>query len=318
LRNGSARLQNGRVYDWNDLRYFLAVARTGSTLAASRALKINQTTIARRIGVLERAVGMKLFTKRQSGYALTEAGVALRATAERVEVEANAFAEQAGAMERRISGVIRVTTNEGLANTVMAPALSAFHELHPEVRVDLVVDERRLDLTRGAADVALRTGSRPTESGLAARRLAPMAWAAYCSRDYAERRGYPSSVDALCRHAVIGAEGPIAALPVWTWLREAAPEAEVVARSTSLTNLISAVKAGLGVTVLPCFLVDSDADLVRCIGPISGVQSDLWLVTREDVRHVRRVRTFVDFLAAHVAAMRPLLAGEAGPGRARI
>jgi len=311
-------MQNGRVYDWNDLRYFLAVARTGSTLAASRALNVNQTTVARRIGVLERAVGMKLFDKRQSGYALTEAGVDLRATAERVEVEANAFAEQAGAMWRRISGVIRVTTNEGLANTVMAPALSAFRRLHPEVRVDLVVDERRLDLTRGAADVALRTGSRPTESGLVARRLTPMAWAAYCSRDYAERRGCPSSVDTLCRHAVIGAEGPIAALPGWNWLREAAPDAEVVARSSSLTNLISAVKAGLGVTVLPCFLADSDADLVRCIGPISGVQSDLWLLTREDARDVRRVRAFIDFLAAHVAAMRPLLAGKAGPGRPRI
>lgn len=318
LRNGSAQLQNVRVYDWNDLRYFLAVARTGSTLAASRASKVNQTTIARRIGALERAIGMRLFHKKQTGYVLTEAGAELRATAERVEVEANAFAEQAGAMGRRISGVIRVTTNEGLANTIMAPALSAFRKLHPEVRVDLVVDERRLDLTRGAADVALRTGARPTESGLVARRLTPMAWAAYCSRNYAEERGCPSSVDTLCRHVLIGAEGPIAALPGWTWLRQAAPGAEVVATSSSLTNLISAVKSGLGVTILPCFLADSDPDLVRCIGPIPGVQSDVWLVTREDARDVRRVRAFIDFLAAHVAGMRPLLAGEAGPGRARI
>ena len=146
-----------------------------------------------------------------------------------------------------------------------------------------------------------------------ARRLTPMAWAAYCSRDYAERRGCPSSVDALCRHAVIGAEGPIATLPGWTWLREAAPAAEVVARSSSLTNLISAVKAGLGVTVLPCFLANSDADLVRCIGPITGVQSDLWLLTREDARDVRRVRAFIAFVAAHVAAMRRLL-GKRDPG----
>ena len=306
------------MYDWNDLRYFLAVARTGSTLGASRALKVNQTTVARRIGVLERAIGTKLFDKRQSGYAPTEAGAELRATAERVELEANAFAEQAGAMGRRISGVIRVTTNEGLANTVMAPALSAFRKLHPQVRVDLVVDERRLDLIRGAADVALRTGARPAESSLVARRLTPMAWAAYCSRDYAEGRGCPSSVDALARHAVIGAEGPIAALPGWTWLRQAAPEAEVAARSSSVTNLISAVKAGLGITVLPCFLADSHADLVRCIGPIAGVQSDLWLVTREDARDVRRVRVFIDFLAAHVAAMRPLLAGETVLEQARI
>jgi DNA-binding transcriptional LysR family regulator len=142
------------VYDWNDLRYFLAVARSGSTLAASRALKVNQTTIARRIGTLERAIGTKPFNRKQTGYALTDSGAELRVAAERVEVEAIAFADQAGAMGRRLSGVIRVTTNEGLANIVMAPALSAFHRLHPNVRVDLVVDERRLDLTRGAADGA--------------------------------------------------------------------------------------------------------------------------------------------------------------------
>ena len=303
------------VYDWNDLRYFLAVARTGSTLAASRALGVNQTTTARRVAVLERAIGMKLFDKSQAGYALTEAGVELLAAAERVEVEANAFADQAEAMGRRISGVIRVTTNEGLANVVMAPALSAFRRLHPEVRVDLVVDERRLDLARGAADVALRTGSRPTEAGLVGRRLTPMAWAAYCSRDYAERQGCPGCVDSLCRHAVIGADGPIAALPGWTWLRQAAPEAEVVARSSSITNLISAVRAGLGVTVLPCILADSDPALVRCVGPIEGVRSDLWLLTREDLRDVPRVRAFLDFLAAYIAGMRHLLAGETEPGR---
>jgi DNA-binding transcriptional LysR family regulator len=306
------------MYDWNDLRYFLAVARTGSTLAASRALKVNQTTVARRIGALERAIGMKLFDKRQSGYALTETGMELRTTAEQVEIEATAFAEQANAMGRRTSGVIRVTTNEGLANIVMAPVLSAFRKLHPAVRVDLIVDERRLDLARGEADVALRTGARPTESGIVGRRLMSMAWAAYCSRDYAKRRGCPKSVDMLNRHAVIGADGPIAALPGWTWLQTVAPEAEIAVRTSSLTNLISAVKAGLGITVLPCVLVESETDLVRCMAPISGVQSDLWLVTREDARDIRRVRAFVDFLAARVAAMRPLLAGGTSPERTKV
>lgn len=303
------------MYDWNDLRHFLAVARTGSTLAASRALGVNQTTTARRVAALEQAMGMRLFDKRQAGYALTEAGKELLAAAERVEIEANAFAAQAGAMGRRVSGVIRVTTNEGLANLVMAPALSAFRRLQPEVRVDLLVDERRLDLARGAADVALRTGSRPTEASLVGRRLTSMAWAAYCSRDYAERQGCPNGVESLCRHEVIGAEGPIAALPGWIWLQQAAPEADVVARSSSLTNLISAVRAGLGVTVLPCFLADSDPDLVRCMGPIDGVRSDVWLLTREDLRDVPRVRAFLDFLAAYIVGMRHLLAGEAGPGR---
>jgi DNA-binding transcriptional LysR family regulator len=303
------------MYDWNDLRHFLAVARTGSTLAASRVLGVNQTTAARRVSVLEKALGMKLFDRRQAGYTLTEDGQELLAAAERVEVEANAFAAEVGAIGRRVSGVIRVTTAEGLANVVLVPALRAFRQLHPEVRIDLVVDERRLDLARGAADVALRTGPRPTEHGLVGRRLIAMGWAAYCSRDYAERQGCPGDVDSLCRHAVIGAEGAIASLPGWTWLQQAAPEAEVVARSSSITNMISAVKAGLGVSVLPCVLADSDPALVRCMGPIEGARSDLWLLTREELRKVPRIRVFLDFVAAHIADMRHLLAGDAAPVR---
>ncbi|RVE90499.1 LysR family transcriptional regulator [Sinorhizobium meliloti] len=309
-------MQNVRMYDWNDLRYFLAVARTGSTLAASRTLGVNQSTVARRIAVLERAVGMKLFDRSRAGYALTNCGSELSAAAERVEVEARAFADQARAIGRRVSGVIRVTTNEGLANGVMAPALTAFRRLHPEVRVDLVVDERRLDLARGAADVALRTGARPTEAGLIGRRLNPVAWAAYCSRDYAERHGRPTSVEALGQHAVVGADGPIAVLPGWTWLRRVAPDAEVVATSSSVTNLISAVKSGLGIAVLPCFLADSDPSLIRCFGPIEGAQSDLWLLTRENLRDVPRVRAFIDFLASHVASMRHVLSGTAASRQA--
>jgi DNA-binding transcriptional LysR family regulator len=303
-------MQNRDVYDWNDLRHFLAVARTGSTLAASRALGVNQTTTARRVAALEAALRMKLFKKRQTGYLLSEAGEELRPVAERVEAEAIAFANQGGAIERRISGVIRVTTNEGLANAVMAPALSAFRRLHPQVRIDLIVDERRLDLVRGAVDVALRSGSRPTEPGLIGRRLTDIAWAAYCSRGYAKRYGRPDTVESLNRHFLIGAEGPIQNLGGWSWLSEAAPGAEIVTRSTSVTNLLSAVKAGLGVSVLPCMLGDPDPELIRCIGPIDELRSDLWLLTRDDRRDIARVRAFMDFLAAHVGGLRRLLAGE--------
>lgn len=304
------------MYDWNDIRHFLAVARTGSALAAARSLKANQTTVTRRVAILEQAIGTKLFDKKHTGYVLTEAGLELLTTAERIETEANAFAQQAAALGRRTSGVIRLTTSEGLANMLVAPALSEFRRLHPEVRVDLVVDERRLDLMRGEADVALRTGERPTENGLAGRRLAPLAWAAYCSRDYAERQGRPDTVESLRRHPLIGAEGAIAALPAWKWLQDALPEAEIVVRTSSITNVISAARAGLGVAILPCLLADGDAQLVRCIGPIPGIESELWLLSRDDSRDLPRIRAFLDFLAAHVAAMRPFLSGNADDSRA--
>ena len=145
------------------------------------------------------------------------------------------------------------------------------------------------------------------------RRLNDLAWAAYCSRDYVERHGRPDSVESLNRHVVIGAEGPIESLPGWVWLSKTAPDAEIAARSSSVTNLVSAVKAGLGISVLPCLIADPDPMLVRCLGPIEGAESDLWLLAREELRHVARVRAFMDFLAAHVAAMRHALAGEDPP-----
>lgn len=303
------------MFDWNDLRVFLAVARSGSTLGAARALGVNATTAARRIAELERALGLRLFDRRQSGYALTEAGQALRGAAERVEREATAFADGAAAFGRSVAGVIRVTTNEGLANGIMAPALSRFRQLYPEIRFELIVEERRLDIGRGAADVALRTGARPNEPGLAGRRLTPLAWAVYCGKGYADP---PAEVAALAGHPVIGAEAPIAELPGWVWLKSVVPPANVVARSSSVTNLIAAVRSGLGLSVLPCLLADTDPGLARCLGPIDGIESELWLVTRDELRDVPRIRSFLDFLAAHVMAMRPLMSGAIGSAQAVV
>ena len=303
-------MQNVRVSDWNDIRYFLAVARTGSTLGAARALGVNQSTAARRVAALETAMGLKLFDRRQSGYALTEAGERLRPLAERMETEATGFFDRAGALARQETCVIRLTTPEGLANVVIAPALSDFRRLHPELRIDLLVDERRLDIVRGAADVALRTGAAPDEAGLVGRRLATIAWAAYCSRDYAERHGAPHDVEGLRGHPLVGAEGPLHALPGWVWLSGVAPDAEVTARSSSITNMVSAVKAGLGITILPCLLGDSEPELVRCLGPVEKIGSDLWLLTREELRDVPQVRAFMDFIAAYVTGKRALLAGR--------
>ena len=304
-------LQNEADFDWNDVRFFLAVARAGTTLGAARALGVNQTTVARRVAVLEQSLGLTLFDRRMAGYALTEAGCGLQDTAEQVETAAVAVAAQAGAMRRCVSGVIRVTTNEGLANGIMAPALSQYHDQNPSVRIDLVVDERRLDLTRGAADVALRTGDRPQENGLVARRLLSLGVALYCSRRYAEQCGQPDSVECLAHHRVIGVEGPVSAVNCFVWLHAHVPEKAIVTRISSITNLIASVRSGLGVTVMPCFLADPDSSLIRCTGPIDGIASDVWLVMREDQRHVPRVRSFVDFLADYVIGQKPLLTGRA-------
>src|SRR5215471_1809041 len=143
--------------DWNDLRYFLAVAREGSTLAAGRTLRVSQTTVARRIAALEEALGIPLFDKRQAGYALTPAGEELLPLAARVELEALQFADAAGARTRQLTGTVRLTTEEVYLIALLAPLLRELHDRHPEILIEVDTSQSVRDLGGGEADVALRS-----------------------------------------------------------------------------------------------------------------------------------------------------------------
>jgi DNA-binding transcriptional LysR family regulator len=298
------------MYDWNDLRCFLAVAREGSTLAAARRLKINQTTVARRIEALEEALGLKLFERKQRGYSLTEGGREILTAAERVEGEAETLERLVAQRSRRMAGVVRVTTNEAFANMVLTPCLGEFAELYPDVRVEVAVSERRLDLARGEADVALRAGA-PQDPGLVGRRLGDIRWSIYCSRDYAARRGVPDRPEALKDHFVIGALDTLAELPAARWLAAQAPAAQMLSQSNSLTNLLAALKAGLGVAPLPCMMGDAEPELIRCFAPISELDADLWLITREPLRGLAHVRAFNEFVSARIGSIKHRLAARA-------
>ncbi len=303
-------MQNNPAYDWNDLRHFLAVARAGSTLGGARLLGVNQTTVARRIAALEAALGRTLFERRQDGYRLTEAGALVRERAERVEAEAQSLAALLAAQGRQLRGTVRVTTNEGLANAVLIPFLRGFRAAQPGVRVELHVDDRRLDIAGGEADLALRAGSRPEGAGIVARRLGDLGWTVYGSAEYAARHGLPASPEELARHALIGVEGTFATTPHARWLEAQAPEAEIGWRSNSLTNLQVAVQAGMGLATLPCLVADADPLLRRCFPPVPALRSELWLVIREELRAAQHVRALVDALVAHLEGMRGAMLGE--------
>lgn len=146
------------MMDWNDLRHFLAVAETGSTLAARRQLAISQTTVARRIAALEAALGVRLFERRQAGYRLTKAGEALIEPARAVAAAADRFAESAATRARAISGSVRLTADELISVTLLPPILQALHEALPGIRIELDVADDKRDLAAGQAEVALRSG----------------------------------------------------------------------------------------------------------------------------------------------------------------
>jgi DNA-binding transcriptional LysR family regulator len=289
-------LSSPAMLDWNDLRYFLAVARGGSSLAAGRALRTSQTTVARRIAALERALGVPLFEKRQAGYALTPAGQELLASAERVEIAANGFAAEAAARGRDVSGTVKITTEEIYAATLLAPLLRELHDRHPEIVIDLDTSQQIRDLGAGEADISLRSTKGPQPAGLVGRQLCVDDWTLYCSRDYAARHGVPGSLAELRSHSIIGGGGGNLWIHYQAWLRALGLEQQVAMHHASSAGLLSGVRSGFGIAVLPCVAADSDPDLIRCLPPRDDHGRMLWLFTHERVRHTPRVRAVIDFL----------------------
>ena len=284
------------MLDWNDLRYFLAVADGGSTLAAGRALRVSQTTVARRIAALEDALGLRLFEKRQAGYTLTPAGDELVERARHVATAATGFADAAAAQARDTSGTVRITTQEIFAVSLLAPMLRDLHERHPEILIELDDSQHFRDLGEGEADIALRSAYGDLGSGVVGRRLGDDDWTLYCSRGYAAEHGVPTTRAQLKKHAFIGGGGPKLWRAYSAWLHDLGLDDRVIMHHASAMGMMSAIRSGLGIAVLPCIIADADPDLIQCVPPKEGHGRAMWLVTHERVRHTPRVRTVIDFL----------------------
>jgi DNA-binding transcriptional LysR family regulator len=284
------------MLDWNDLRYFLGVADHGSTLAAGRALRVSQTTVARRIAALEQAIGVPLFEKRQAGYTLTPAGEDLLDRARQVDVAASAFVEAAAAEKRDTSGTVRITTQEIFAVGLLAPILRELHDQHPEIMIELDDSQDFRDLGEGEADIALRSSYGDLGPGVVGRRLGDDDWTLYCSRDYAARHGVPSNRAELRKHAFIGGGGPKLWRAYSAWLHELDLDDRVIMHHASAMGMMSAIRSGLGIAVLPCIVADAEPDLIQCLPARDDHGRSNWLVTHERVRHSPRVRVVIDFL----------------------
>lgn len=291
------------MFDWQDVRAFLAVARTGSTLAAGRQLRVSQTTAARRITALEAALGVELFERRPQGYRLTAVGEALIPAAERLAEAAEALDEAAVAQRRLIGGDVRLSTIGIFATSFLVPLLRDLHDTHPEVRIELDTSDELRDLGSGAADVAIRVAKQlePT-GGLVGRRVADDLWTVYCSRAYAASYGLPRTRRDLAGHSFIGGGEPSIAGMYDQWLRENGLEQAVTLRHGSSLGLLAAVRGGLGLATLPCIVADQDPDLLRCLRP-SRFGRSTWLVTHERARKRPAVRTVIDFLAPRLTAI---------------
>lgn len=282
-------------FEWSDLRYFLAVARTGSASAAARSLGVNQTTCARRIVAFEKAVGARLFERAESGYTLTPIGAALIGEAEQAEAAALAFGEAAHASAQAGRRLIRFATSDWMADHIAKAAVSRFAALRPDIRVVIDVQGRRVDLTGGEADVALRGGFTLDEPTLIARKVAETPWAFYCSIDYARSEGVPCSMEQALRRRLAIPSGQAEDI-----FRKLRPEVDIGFSSNSTMALADAIAGGNFIGPLPDAVGDGRDDLVRCCA-VDYSTPKIWIVYPDRLRGAAHIRAFVDHMLRHIA-----------------
>lgn len=293
--------------NWDDLRFLLALRRAGSLGAAARLLKVEPSTASRRLGSLEVALGAKLAARTPEGLVLNEAGIAASDLAETMERGIHELVGRIGGDDRRPEGIVRLATTESMATFLMR-GLVPLREAHPMIQIDLVVSSAPLDLTRREADIALRL-FRETNPTLIARKVCEIGWSVFASREYVERSGIvPGEGLELDGLAVVGYKDPVSRAPGPSWLTENTRPAQIVMSGDSVTSVVNAVRAGLGVSALPCFLVADHPTLVR-LTPAVVARGEAFIVIPPDHRDTSRVRLVMDALAALFERERALLEG---------
>jgi DNA-binding transcriptional LysR family regulator len=282
--------------EWDNLRFLLAVQRHGSLTGASRALHVDQTTVGRRLGSLQKEMRTRLFERNASGYRLTQAGIHACEIASGMEVAASALERQVAGRDVGIDGTVRITAPSGLV-PVIAGALSALRRAHPGLTFHLLADAAVLNLLKGGADIALRA-SHPGQASLIAKKVARTPWLVFASKGYLRRRGVPAP--GLAGHDVVGFDESLARTPGARWLAKAAPKANVVVRTSSVPSAVECAAADMGVVASPGFMAAHFENLERVLRPLVIETTNIYLVTHRDLAKVPRVRATLDALTDHL------------------
>ena len=292
------------MIDWDDVRYFLAVARGGSARAAAGHLGVNHATVLRRIAQLEDRLGARMFEKLPAGYRLTEAGEEVLELAQQMEVSSQRLETRVFGRDQSVRGLLRVTVAPILATHLLMPDLADFARLHPDIEMEILSSGELANLTNRDADVAIRVvyDRKTLPLNLHGLKGPDLVSGVYMSRDRlaAWRAGAPDPL----RWIVISMHG----VPDWAGEGEVRIT-EVPFRITDGAAHVVAVRQGIGITTLPCFVGDADPMLVRVPGTFLHMHGTLWLLTQGETRKTKRVRLFTEFVSGRLAAYAPLLAG---------
>ncbi len=307
IESAQAPCDFARVFDWNDLRYLLAIARTGSLAGAARDLGVEHTTVGRRLAALEATLGARLFLRGPGGLSATPAGLEILPIAEEIATRVETIERRVSGADARVDGTVRLTTSEAISG-YFTKQFWALRYRHPELMIEILSGNRAYDLSRGEADLAVRVRE-TTEPDLITRKLGRAVWSLYAAPSYLERKGAPAAPEDLRGHDLISFDESLGAVPGALWLQEHGEGANIVMRGNSIVAVLNAAIFGMGLALLPCFMGDAEPALRRLTPRALGLR-DVYLVVHPDLARVARVRAVMEFIVEVFERDAALWSGE--------
>lgn len=295
--------------NWDDLRVFLTLAREGTLTTAAKALGVSHPTVSRRVAVLEKQIGARLFERLPDRFVPTSAGEELLADTQAMEKAAHSIHRRSAGLSDTVSGTVRLSAGEAMA-ALIARHLAELRARLNQIEFEVVSSHTLANLSRREADLLIREQV-PELGGIVARKLGRVAYAIYAARDFPVGRlpkGDP--MQGLLDQPWMGFDEDHGYFPGQSWLHERLGNRRLVVRVNNWLVLQDAVRAGAGLTVLPCYLGDPDPALKRLGGVIPDVFADQWLLVHRDLRALPRVRAVMDAVIALFQRERALLEGR--------
>lgn len=291
----------------DDLLMLLAVARTGRYTAAAQLRGVDHTTVARRIGALEEALGGRLVTQSGRGWELTALGHHAAETAGRIETAMSHLAA-GGEEPDPVSGVVRMSATDGFSAYIAAPAIARLRQRHPDLSVEIVAAQRRASLHRPGLDLEVVVGQPQTSRGTSLE-LGSYTLGMYASRAYLQRHGYPRDLDELQQHRLVYFVDAMLQVEALDLPRRVVPQMRDGITSTNVLVQVEATRAGAGIGMLPCFVADRHDDLVRLLADSVSERLPYWMVVRDDSLRIPAVAALADALREQTTRSQRMLDG---------
>ena len=283
------------------IRTFHAVAKHGSLLAASRHLGLTQPTVGRHIDLLEEALGLSLFTRGRDGMRLTEKGADLVSTASELMGNAVEFERVATGLEEKIEGIVRLSANQIFGTLLLPGIVALFIEEHPEVEIEIDVSNDVSNLLQRDADIAIRL-FRPTQNDLVARKVTELLMGLFASERYLSRHPAPEKLDDLRQHVLIGQDRDPSLIGAYKTAGLELVPGDFAFRCDNDVAEINAVRTGIGIGPLHVGMAEQWPEVAQVLPDLPVPGFELWLACHADVRHNKRIRLVMDFLADQLKA----------------